>query len=298
MNRLPKYWIVENDFSQRYKDTVIKKINEIDNTGGEEWKGDIFKYYGYDGGIKYNGCYASSGIRQFINNPTLLTLDEFIELSKTIDEFVLPEKWCVKCTKENYSVLDKWFFNKTGKHRIDPSHRSYWHYPENIGGNSTSIEVWYDYKEITFEQFQKYVLKLKDMEKKIMGYKLKDSCLQYFDAVDTIVGEFGNREQITIEGYPVVIKRLEEAGVLDLWFEPIYEQEYPDIIINGHKGEFFNDYVKFGCAEIDKYVFIRLGQLGQGLNHCNRVLESVTIGAGTFTKEQIKQIAGYYINKK
>ena len=62
--------------------------------------------------------------------------------------------------------------------------------------------------------------------------------------------------------------------------------------------EFFNDYVKFGCAEIDKDVFIRLGQLGQGLNHCNRVLESVTIGKGTFSKEQIKQIAGYYLNKK
>ena len=83
-----------------------------------------------------------------------------------------------------------------------------------------------------------------------------------------------------------------------MWFEPVYEEEYPDITINGYKGEFFKDYVKFGCAEIDKEVFIKLHQLGQGIEHCNRQLESVTIGKGTFSKDHIKQIAEYYLNKK
>ena len=73
---------------------------------------------------------------------------------------------------------------------------------------------------------------------------------------------------------------------------------YPQIEINGYKGEFFDWGVKFGCAEIDKDVFIRLGQLGQGLNRCNRALESVVIGKGTFSKDQIKLIADYYLNKK
>lgn len=73
---------------------------------------------------------------------------------------------------------------------------------------------------------------------------------------------------------------------------------YPQIEINGYKGEFFDWGVKFGCAEIDKDVFIRLGQIGQGLNRCNRALESVVIGKGTFSKEQIKLIADHYLNKK
>ena len=73
---------------------------------------------------------------------------------------------------------------------------------------------------------------------------------------------------------------------------------YPQIEINGYKGEFFDWGVKFGYAEIDKDVFIRLGQLGQGLNHCNRALESVVIGKGTFSKDQIKLITEYYLNKK
>ena len=28
MNRLPKYWIVKNDFSQKYKDSVLKYLNQ------------------------------------------------------------------------------------------------------------------------------------------------------------------------------------------------------------------------------------------------------------------------------
>lgn len=164
MNRLPKCWLVENDRSQKFKDTVLSYLNGKHN---KMFLGN-WNYYGYNG--IYPACHDN--IEYCINNPTLLTLDEFIELSKPIDDFVLPDKWCVKCTKENYLILDKWFFDKTGKHRIDSGHRSYWHYPENNNGNSTSSKVWSNYKEITFDQFQKYVLKQDDMEKKIIGYNL------------------------------------------------------------------------------------------------------------------------------
>ena len=81
-----------------------------------------------------------------------------------------------------------------------------------------------------------------------------------------------------------------------MWFEPVYEEEYPNITINGYKGESFNDYVKFGCAEIGKELFIRI--YGTEKIHGNKDIESVTIGAGTFTKDQINQIAEYYLNKK
>ena len=299
MNRLPKYWVVKNP-NQIVKDYLAKTYNVPDVL---IWN---HNFIGFDGTKSYNGVHGTCCLEYLVNDPAILTLDEFIELSKEVDEFVLPGKWCVKCTKENYSVLDKWFFQKTGKHRFDTNKCSYWHYPENSDRNSTSSEIWDGYKEITFDQFQKYVLKLKDMEKKIVGYKLKESCKQYFDAVDIIAREFGSREQMTIEGYPIVIKRLDKAGVLDLWFEPVYEEEYPDITINGYKGEFFNDYVKFGCAEIHKNVFMDLNTLNSDLENgddiigmkSNRRIESVTIGKGIFTKEHIRQIAKYYLTKK
>lgn len=76
----------------------------------------------------------------------------------------------------------------------------------------------------------------------------------------------------------------------DKWAEII---KTPDIIINGYKAEFFPTYVKFGCAEINKKVFIELATINKYAN-TNRDVESVTIGKGVFTKAQIKEIANYY----
>lgn len=70
------------------------------------------------------------------------------------------------------------------------------------------------------------------MNKKIIGYKLIKP--EYVNAVISITGisvydnpvEFINNyfnSLFTIEGN--FIKSLKQAGVLDLWFEPIYEKE-------------------------------------------------------------------------
>ena len=83
--------------------------------------------------------------------------------------------------------------------------------------------------------------------------------------------------------------------IVEQW-EPVYESTYPDITINGYKWTFYDRYVKFGCAEIDSDLFVTLNK--SKLIHSNREIESVTIGKGTFTKDQIKEIAQYYINKK
>ena len=207
--------------------------------------------------------------------------------------------------EEKGIILSKWANKDSGTDRhagYGPSNYIHSHNIDNSpfprSGNKSV-----GYTEITFEQFKKHVLKQEDMDKEIIGYKLKESCKQYFDAVDIIAREFIISEQMTIEEYPTVIKRLDKAGVLDLWFEPVYEEEYPNITItiNGYKGEFFNDYVKFGCAEIGKELFIQINKFILARFDCgisNKEIESVTIGKGTFTKEQIKQIAEYYLNKK
>jgi len=75
---------------------------------------------------------------------------------------------------------------------------------------------------------------------------------------------------------------------------------YPQITINSYTGEFFDNYVKFGCAEIDKELFIDCNKIVK-INysiHGTKNVESITIGKGTFSKEQIKEIAEYYLNKK
>jgi hypothetical protein len=69
------------------------------------------------------------------------------------------------------------------------------------------------------------------MEKKIIGYKLTKP--QYNDSAIRIAN-LGNRDweglidgrfQETVFNYEENLNLLKEAGVLDLWFEPIYEEE-------------------------------------------------------------------------
>lgn len=154
-------------------------------------------------------------------------------------------------------------------------------------------------------------------ERIIIGYKLKDnlwendfrkqSFLQGVCKIGLISGDVSiqNINECTTSKSQTVIDNFKKAGVLDLWFDPIFEKEFPDITINGYKGEFLDKCVKFGCAEISKQVLIDLFQINNSIRNgetsigrdTNRSIESVTIGKGTFTKDQIKQIAEYYLNK-
>jgi len=79
-NNLPKYWCVQNDGSQLFKDTVIKYISN-------GWSGlDKGYYYGYNGGKYYNGFNVYSEIGSF-SGCTLLTIQQFIEMSKEVEEW-------------------------------------------------------------------------------------------------------------------------------------------------------------------------------------------------------------------
>jgi len=80
--------------------------------------------------------------------------------------------------------------------------------------------------------------------------------------------------------------------------EEIKTVQYPQITINAYKGEFFDTYVKFGCARIDKNLIISIWNLMSiDSNNPFKNLNSVTIGNGLFSKDQIKEIAEYYLNK-
>ena len=170
------------------------------------------------------------------NESTYKTTDRVSELTyeQFMDKytFKLPEKWCIKMEKQE--VVD--YFNKYGK--IPPYFKNkefYAHSPGFQMDNSlgtTSDHIKSGYTEITFEQFKKHVLKNEDkMEKKIVGYKLIKP--EYLDAVHKIA-KFA--QSYTVPELEALIKLnmpnsdtielLKDAGVLDLWFEPVYEEEF------------------------------------------------------------------------
>ena len=74
MNReKPKSWAVLNDGSQRFKDTVIKYINEND-MNYNYWKGVDLYYYGFTTEAKYRCAISEDRFS------TTLTIDEFCEI--------------------------------------------------------------------------------------------------------------------------------------------------------------------------------------------------------------------------
>lgn len=149
----------------------------------------------------------------------------------------LPKKWCVR--SEHKSLRD--YCNKHGAHppyTTQECAKFYCHFPKvttDYCTITTSARIGPGYTEITFEQFEKYVLNNKEGEKKmeektIIGYELIKS--EYEEAAIAITGFISGPDKFKVwmrkspDGK--FAERLRDAGVLDLWFEPIYEEdEYP-----------------------------------------------------------------------
>lgn len=76
-------------------------------------------------------------------------------------EFVLPEKWCIKLTEENYKTLGKW--RTDGELPMSNLHYNclncYLHTPMHNKNGYNEPNKDPKYIEITFDQFKKYVLK-------------------------------------------------------------------------------------------------------------------------------------------
>lgn len=145
-------------------------------------------------------------------------------------EFVLPEKWCVKF---NYKeVVD--YCNKYGACKPYYYHSSsdgvlFAHFPSFDGGRFTTSKcIEKGYTEITFEQFKKYVIK--EDERKIIGYKIvKKEYIHTAEYICEIQSKGVWKENFEKKGWMFQNpsnhqQALKDAGVLDLWFEPVYEE--------------------------------------------------------------------------
>jgi hypothetical protein len=71
-------------------------------------------------------------------------------------------------------------------------------------------------------------IKFNDMDKEIIRYKLKEDCKQYKQAIEKLVHttcSASEIENLNTKINTLSITNLQKAGVLELWFEPIYKQE-------------------------------------------------------------------------
>ena len=229
MKKLPKYFIIRKDETNPLWKKYLAWLNKTyrNPAGQEPWVGTE-QFYGYTGAYSKSGTSCGNTAASFGNDPTLITLEYWNEC---VNEFQLPEKWCVKVTEDNKGLLDSWRINqKTYANVLDLwgwlVSDSFW----DSTHCSFSIVLPSGYTEITFEQFKKYVLKQGSMEKKLIGYKLVKP--EMHKAASQIM--FGNSAgcyQMDSDSYiPIYmeseLQKLKEAGVLNLWFEPVYEEEF------------------------------------------------------------------------
>jgi len=184
------------------------------------------------------------------------------------EEFVLPEKWhIIPNNPSELKIIGKWFDESEFAHPDDKTF--YQNLSENLvgmvfgGKSSGNVINNLVGEEITFEEFKKYVLKEETMEKKIIGYKLIKP--EYKEAVYKItkLTNFSVLEKYllpeyktNLESYSKCVDDIKDAGVLDLWFEPVYEQEfkvgdYVTVIkaVGGFNGEEGKTYKIFGWQE-------------------------------------------------
>lgn len=179
-----------------------------------------------------------------------LTFQEFF------DRYV---KWCIRGSKE----LAKWERDKM-KSTCDAflNCTDYYYAPKSdslVFWNASS-KLLENYIELTFEQFEKYVLKSKDMEK-VIGYKFKKEYESYLKAYCAIVGIIPESASIVdyketgyvFQSKSIAYDRIKKAGVLDLWFEPVYESKelyFGKVKFTIHKGYADTEYGKVTKEEV------------------------------------------------
>jgi hypothetical protein len=194
--------------------TYLNRIGErvtVEYIGNKE-----YPFIGGGHSFKEDGSFLS--IR---NEYRLDLISEVIE-SKEKD-FVLPEKWAVLRTEENHEVINDYFKNKYGNYYNFDIHYVHIGRPHGYSSRESLLD---GYTEITFEQFKEHVLNKKEMKQ--IGWKLKDDCKQYEESARKIAKcsnfiPMGSGCSFYVGTFPE--KYLKEAGVLELWFELVYEKE-------------------------------------------------------------------------
>ena len=108
-------------------------------------------------------------------------------------EFVLPEKLCIKITKENLDFCKSLENNELKFHK---------NYPYSIGGYYSPIpnkdcngfiNIPKNYTEITFEQFKKYVLKEEIVEEKVIEPLPQFKVIETIETITKVENNEGNQ---------------------------------------------------------------------------------------------------------
>lgn len=165
-------------------------------------------------------------IRENYNHFPVYTYKEWKELISTKDEFVLPDKWCVKINSRNSKVLGEYWNTQSGNICYTFFDSGYMHRYNNwgediivggkLGAYFHNFSLRTPFTEITYEQFIKYVLKQKEQVMETYRIKTKEEFVAEFGEKfhDKVYRSWNNNgdmdylfgTEISKENYDVIIK--------------------------------------------------------------------------------------------
>lgn len=159
----------------------------------------------------------------------------------------LPEKWAVKITAVNIKELEKIRGCKINPIFINGYMTSF-PFNEDLPFGLCIQEFPLD--EVIPLRMLRYFLNKNKMGKKIIGYKLSNP--KYRDAVNSLLQPHGyilTPNNKIINEIPRICEILIDVGVLNIWFDPIYEK-IEKLFIGNYEVEFYDDHVQIGCETI------------------------------------------------
>ena len=260
----------------------------------------------------YKGFHQCS---QIIEGYTQITFEQFKKyvlkqetMKVTIEELKVKKDnkyWVVKITNEKDHAKLKVIFPKLDPFNADYKFyltdlNSYGHAKDVVPYPSTNFNV-IDFEDIDFSGL------------KLIGYKLIKP--EYSDAVKKIA-DLTNFEVFksylktqaangdNLKAYNKCVEKLNKAGVLDLWFEEVYEDPNKLPVINNYKAELNGELLVYGCAKFsakniralaeDVLSFNNPSSGLVGYSGGNRKVISLTLDSGvSITVEELEQIYKY-----
>ncbi len=272
INELPKFWCIKARTSEEalFLHNFIKFSFKQNNVVYEiAWKlRDMYHYYFQfertnfiNASVSYNAIYTEvsfDDIKNFYDKVTYKYTPEYCKnennnvaiLVKTSEEVRL----CDQILNNNnaHYYLFTLFSESLNKHCISAKNN-----------NHSSFQY---YKSIGYE-----IIKAKDfiennkhrinMNKKIIGYRLKEECGEYEGTASHIAfGNTYNKFEISRTGCNFDIDsptyaKLKKAGVLDIWFQPVYEQQNKVFKLNNGKEVIVNIDKKTISIGTDNVIF-------------------------------------------
>jgi hypothetical protein len=218
MEKLPKQYLIR--CSSKYENNyVMKLIYNKDNYANGHHNFIMV----YKDGFKGAHLWDSNN-----TNYPEFTFEKWKQLFEKQNEFVFPDKWCIKQNTDR--IVCNWFNKKYGVASYISGCYTYLVNHSDLDKSIYSNVIPKGYVEITFEQFKKYELKQETMGREIIGYKIKEQYVDFainllqpknFDRNHFLNAEinFTNSDN---RWYNTILK----AGVLDIWFEPVYGEEF------------------------------------------------------------------------